>query len=180
MGSVSLAKDEIKAIEMLLASSSLSATVAENLAELSTNLENILVCAQHQKVIADDVLGLSKLEQNRVALDRTPFHLVQCIKEAVSMYNASLKLKKLTLNMHLDVEPKYEYVKGDPFRLRQIIANILANAIKFTERGGVTIYLRVHEVPDDGDESPRDTSPDNDDDGDGSEGCQARRRAAAA
>jgi len=103
-----------------------------HLTELHANLNNIDECVQHQKVIADDVLGLSKLEHARVSLELQPFDLAETVQRALAMYEAIVKLKKLKLT--LDYGCIATHVKGDPTRLKQIIANILNNAVKFTER----------------------------------------------
>ena len=100
--------------------------VYDHLREVVSNLNNIEVCAQHQKVIADDVLGLSKLEQNRVELDEAPFNVITCVQQALAMYQANIKIKKLYLATRFEVDAKHQYVKGDPFRLRQILTNIIS------------------------------------------------------
>jgi light-regulated signal transduction histidine kinase (bacteriophytochrome) len=89
-------------------------------------------CVQHQKVIADDVLGLSKLEHARVSLELQTFPLAETVQRALSMYEAIVKLKKLRLT--LDYACTATHVKGDPNRLKQIIANILNNAVKVRTR----------------------------------------------
>lgn len=105
----------------------ITSSLSTHLREVVANLNNIDVCAQHQKVIADDVLGLSKLEQNRVALDRTPFNILETIKQAMAMYEASTRIKKLALSFKSELESRQCFVTGDPFRLKQIITNILSN-----------------------------------------------------
>lgn len=97
-----------------------------HLVELTANLNNIDECVQHQKVIADDVLGLSKLEHSRVALESQPFDLAECVQKSLSMYEAVCKLKKLKLLLDYDCEATH--VRGDANRLKQIIANVLNNA----------------------------------------------------
>ena len=97
-----------------------------HLVELTANLNNIDECVQHQKVIADDVLGLSKLEHSRVALESQPFDLAECVRKSLSMYEAVCKLKKLKLLLDYDCEATH--IRGDANRLKQIIANVLNNA----------------------------------------------------
>ena len=93
---------------------------------------------QHLLSMINDVLDLSKIEAGRVELQEDPFDLVALIKE-ISAMNQSRATEK---GLYVAVEAEaisVPYVKADVGKLRQILINLLNNAVKFTNEGGVTI-----------------------------------------
>ena len=91
--------------------------------------------------ILNDILDLSKIEAGRFTIDNAPFDLRACIRSVYEIYQGIASAKGLTLSLEgADMVPHHVY--GDPVRLKQILHNLLNNAIKFTERGGVC--LRLH------------------------------------
>ncbi len=94
--------------------------------------------------ILDDVLDHSKIEAGELRLANSPFSPTELAASAVALFRANAQAKGLTLT--LAVEPEVaEWVLGDAQRLRQVILNLVGNAIKFTEQGGVE--LRVTSRP---------------------------------
>ena len=94
--------------------------------------------------LINDVLDLSKIEAGRLDLERIPFDLPGLIDETVSGLAWRAREKGLTLTRDVaDGTP--DWVTGDPTRLRQVLVNLLGNALKFTERGAVTV--RVDPLP---------------------------------
>jgi signal transduction histidine kinase/DNA-binding NarL/FixJ family response regulator len=88
--------------------------------------------------VIDDILDISKLEAGKVELEPTDFHLGNMIRAALSLMRPSAVEKGLT--MQCTIDPAMErLVHGDPFRLRQVLLNLMGNAIKFTERGRVDV-----------------------------------------
>jgi len=95
-------------------------------------------------VIINDVLDYSKIEAEKLILHEAPFDLERCIHELVTLMQANARDKGLDLLVDYDLFLPTRFV-GDPGRIRQILTNLLGNAIKFTETGHVLI--RVTGVP---------------------------------
>jgi len=91
--------------------------------------------------IINDILDFSKLEAGKVDLDSTPFDLRGLIAQVVALLRPRALAKGLDLDVFLDANLP-ALVEGDPGRLRQVLLNLLGNAIKFTDGGGVSV--RVH------------------------------------
>lgn len=91
--------------------------------------------------IINDILDFSKIEAGKLELDQIEFDLRQTIEEAVELFSKPAGDKGLELTCFMPAETP-ETVTGDPMRLRQVLLNLLGNAVKFTERGEVS--LRIH------------------------------------
>jgi signal transduction histidine kinase/DNA-binding response OmpR family regulator len=90
--------------------------------------------------IIGDILDFSKIEAGKLSLERIPFDLRQAIEDVVSLLAEGAQRKGLAFAFHLDDDlPKT--VEGDPVRLRQILTNLVNNAIKFTERGHIAVNV---------------------------------------
>jgi len=88
--------------------------------------------------VIDDILDISKLEARKVELEPADFHLGDTIRAALSLMRP-VGLDK-GLSMVCTIDPSVErLVHGDPFRLRQVLLNLVGNAVKFTERGRVEV-----------------------------------------
>jgi PAS domain S-box-containing protein len=96
-------------------------------------------CVAHQKVITDDVLNLSKLEVGKVVLRKLEFNPKTVIIDATKMFEAEANRKGVTLRFNLPISDVI--VKGDPDRVSQVLINLLANALKFTNDGSVTLGM---------------------------------------
>ncbi|GAA4601556.1 signal transduction histidine kinase/DNA-binding NarL/FixJ family response regulator/HPt (histidine-containing phosphotransfer) domain-containing protein [Actinoplanes octamycinicus] len=91
-------------------------------------------------VIINDVLDFSKIEAGELSLDERPFELRSCVQQAMSLVALTADAKRLHLSSHLAPDCP-EVVTGDAARLRQILVNLLGNAVKFTEHGAVTVHV---------------------------------------
>jgi PAS domain S-box-containing protein len=102
---------------------------------LKSSSENMLNLLNH-------VLELSKAESSNFALVETPFSLREIVHDVVSSFEATARAKDLQLHASLDdgVPPA---MIGDPVAMRQILTNLVANAVKFTERGAVTVRVQT-------------------------------------
>jgi len=90
--------------------------------------------------LVDDVLDITKIESGRITIEVAPFDLHACINGLMQLLRPHAQGKGLTLNAFVD--PALEYhLKGDSHHLRQILLNLLGNAIKFTERGEVNLVV---------------------------------------
>ncbi len=99
--------------------------------------------------IINDVLDFSKIEAGKVMFEATDFHLPSVMAESTDLFRAGAAAKGLSLESVLLVEEPL-WVHGDPRRLRQVLVNLIGNAVKFTERGGVTVSLVAAEPADAG------------------------------
>jgi signal transduction histidine kinase/DNA-binding response OmpR family regulator len=99
--------------------------------------------AQALLSVIDDILDISKLEAGKVELEAADFHLGDAIRAAAgSMRPSALKNG---LNLICTVHPSAErLVHGDPFRLRQVLLNLIGNAVKFTEHGQIEVRVEPH------------------------------------
>ena len=94
--------------------------------------------------ILNDVLDHSKIEAGKLNLTVAPLSIHGLVAQVVALFRANAEAKGL--NLHLDWDPKAEdWVIGDAQRLKQVLSNLVGNAIKFSEEGQVT--LRVHSRP---------------------------------
>lgn len=92
--------------------------------------------------IIQDILDFSKIEEKKIVLEKATFNLIDLIYEAVAPLTFEAHKKKLELIC--DLPPSLpSYVQGDPGRLRQILINLISNAIKFTEKGEVTLSVNL-------------------------------------
>jgi len=98
---------------------------------------------EHMLQLLNDLVDLSRLEANRLQLDRQPFDLNRVIDTAERMYAGQAKRKDLKFDTDIAAATPTRLI-GDPMRLQQILGNLLGNAIKFTAAGSVR--LRVHSV----------------------------------
>lgn len=98
------------------------------------NLANSLL------TIIDDILDISKIEANRMVMEEIPFSMRSTIFNALKSLAVKANEKKLNLAYEVSSEVP-DYVVGDSFRLRQIILNLVGNAIKFTEMGEVKVVI---------------------------------------
>ena len=91
--------------------------------------------------IIDDILDISKIEANRMMIESIPFTVRGTIFNALKSLAVKAHEKSLSLAFEVDSTVP-DYVVGDPFRLRQIILNLVGNAIKFTDQGEVKVAIR--------------------------------------
>ncbi|CAK7272402.1 histidine kinase osmosensor [Sporothrix epigloea] len=99
------------------------------------NLANSLL------TIIDDILDLSKIEARRMVIEEIPYTLRGTVFNALKTLAVKANEKFLDLTLHADNSVP-DHVVGDSFRLRQIILNLVGNAIKFTERGEVSLTIQ--------------------------------------
>jgi CheY-like chemotaxis protein len=91
--------------------------------------------------IINDILDFSKIESGKMELEKAPFELALCVEEALDLFAPTAAAKRLEIGYH--VEPDVpQWIVGDVTRLRQIIVNLVNNAIKFTPVGSISIQVR--------------------------------------
>ncbi len=97
--------------------------------------------SQQMLRIVDDILDYSKLESDKLQLESTGFNMRELLEGVIQLMERPAQSKGLRLSLQLDPSVRLP-VRGDPVRLRQVLGNLVSNAVKFTERGAVTVSVR--------------------------------------
>lgn len=120
--------------------------------EQKRNLEIVHKSAEHLLSLINDILDFSRIEAGKLNLEETPFNLERLMKDVISMLSYKIESKGIKLAYRFEDVPLF--LKGDHSRLRQIVVNLVNNAVKFTDKGGVDICVSsVKESGDGGDEN---------------------------
>jgi PAS domain S-box-containing protein len=90
--------------------------------------------------LINDILDFSKIEAGRMRVEALPFDLPGVVQEVAGLLSPQARAKNLYLRVQFDAELPRRFI-GDPTRLRQVLLNLIGNALKFTRSGGVTIQL---------------------------------------
>ncbi|NVO22509.1 response regulator [Donghicola mangrovi] len=106
-------------------------------------VDTIRNSAEALLVIINDVLDYSKIEAGKMALHNTPFDLERCIHEILMLLQPKAREKGLSLLLDYDLFMPTRFI-GDPGRIRQILTNLIGNAVKFTETGHVLVRVTGH------------------------------------
>ena len=104
-------------------------------------LHTATLSSQQLLSIVDDILDYSKLEANKLELENTALNLRGVCNEVMNLLQGSAEQKGLRMQVEIDPAVRLS-VRGDPVRLRQVLGNLVVNAIKFTEKGQVGIKVR--------------------------------------
>lgn len=103
-------------------------------------INSIQVAGEDLLSIVNDILDLSKIQAGMIRIEKNPFSIRGLSSSLATLFHAGLKEKKLYLN--IEIEPSLpEILMGDATRLTQILVNLIGNAIKFTERGGIQVLI---------------------------------------
>ena len=109
------------------------------------SLATIQRSGEHLLTLINDILDMAKIEAGRMTLQEAPFDLARLVAETEVFFRPRTRNRGLTLTVETPALPRM--VVGDPMRLRQVLINLVGNAVKFTAAGTVTI--RVAPVADD-------------------------------
>ena len=111
--------------------------------------ETVRRCGEVLLDIVNDILDFSKIEAGKLTLETIDFDLRTMVEEVLDLFAQSAEQKGLELGCLLQAETPTA-VRGDPGRLRQVLVNLVGNAVKFTQQGGVMIRVaRVEESAED-------------------------------
>jgi PAS domain S-box-containing protein len=103
-------------------------------------VETIRISGERLLALLNDILDFSKIESGKMELESRGFYLKKAVQSAVELFSAEAARKKLFLKtVYSETLP--EIVVGDDARLQQIIINLVSNALKFTEKGGVMVRV---------------------------------------
>jgi two-component system, sensor histidine kinase RpfC len=118
--------------------------------ELSDQQGELIKLLKHSisvlRSLVDDVLDISKIEAGRLTVEVASFDLHATINALVQLLRPHAKAKGL--NLHASIDPQLDYqLRGDSHHLRQVLLNLVGNAIKFTEKGDVALSAHLLESP---------------------------------
>jgi PAS domain S-box-containing protein len=94
--------------------------------------------------ILEDILDTSRIEAGKLSLEAIPFHPREVLLQTVESFQLRAQAKGLTLTCNVDGDVPQTLI-GDPTRLRQVLNNLIGNAVKFTDQGGVIIHAACNE-----------------------------------
>jgi signal transduction histidine kinase/CheY-like chemotaxis protein len=108
--------------------------------------EAVRVSADGLLHLLNDILEISKLEAGKVEVETIEFNLGELVEDAIVLTAARAQEKGLEIAGYVDAGARCALM-GDPTRIRQILLNLLANSVKFTDEGHVSVEVRSHRVP---------------------------------
>ena len=111
-------------------------------------VKTIQNCGDHLLILLNDILDISKIESGKMELEEVEFDISFCIEDVLSLFQAMAREKQLKLFSSI-AQDVPTYITGDITRIRQILANLVNNALKFTAKGEVEVSVKVDK------ESPR-------------------------
>jgi signal transduction histidine kinase/DNA-binding response OmpR family regulator len=126
----------------LLSDTDLDPVQADYVGTIQTSGESLLV-------VINDILDFSKIESGKMTLEKRPFDLRQCLEEALDLFSTQIRAKKLE-GLYLIAPDVPLSLAGDAQRLRQVLVNLIGNAIKFTEQGEIMVNVEMQEHAEEG------------------------------
>jgi len=105
-------------------------------------LETVRDSAEHLLLVINDILDLSKIEARKLELEQRDFDLIRALSSTVRTLNIQASKKGLALDL-LIAEDVPRFIKGDVGRIRQILINLIGNAIKFTAQGEIVVAVSL-------------------------------------
>jgi PAS domain S-box-containing protein len=106
-------------------------------------LDKIVASGKHLLAIINDILDLAKIEAGRLVLEQKDFALAEVLNGLIAVMGEAIRAKGLSLHIRISGLPRA--LHGDPTRLSQALVNYVGNALKFTERGSITLTGHVME-----------------------------------
>jgi PAS domain S-box-containing protein len=105
-------------------------------------MKNMELCSSTLLSLISDILDLSRIEADKLELEQESFPLALTVQESLELHAMAARQKKLELRADLPDDLPQQII-GDPLRFRQVLLNLIGNAIKFTEQGRITVRVRV-------------------------------------
>jgi len=105
-------------------------------------LHRIMEAGNSLLTVINDILDFSKIEARKLTLESLNFDLRQVLESVMDIHRLQTSAKSLAFDLHVDEEVPAVLV-GDPSRLKQVLINLISNAVKFTERGGITVSVSL-------------------------------------
>jgi len=118
---------------------------AHNQVELSSYIDKIELSSKTLLHIVNDILDISKIEADKLTLERTSFDMHALLNRIDCLFETTAKEKNIDWRV-TDYLPKNLWYLGDPTRIEQILMNLSSNAVKFTQKGSVSITAQLTEL----------------------------------
>lgn len=112
-------------------------------ADTIDSASRIFAASQRLMTILSDLLDFAKLEAGRVDTESIPFSLVEVVDEVIGLTTSKAEAKGLVLAAVINEAPNI--LQGDPSKIRQVLLNLINNAIKFTEEGGIELTVKARD-----------------------------------
>jgi PAS domain S-box-containing protein len=110
-------------------------------------VETITTSGEALLALINDILDFSKIESGKMTLEKKKFNLQKCVEESLGIFGEQIRAKGLEAVFLIAPDVPQELM-GDPLRLRQILINLIGNAIKFTSKGEIVINVEVQKKAD--------------------------------
>ena len=107
-------------------------------------LDTVRTSADSLLKLINDILDLSKYEAGKLTLEKTRFSLSELVRETIAAFSVRVTENHLTLSTHI-ADDVPDMLAGDPNRLRQVLNNLIGNAVKFTDLGGIDVSVKAIE-----------------------------------
>jgi len=135
-------------LNAILGFSEMLGRTPDSTAEQQEKIGIINRSGEHLLAMINDVLDLSKIEAGRIELEPEAFELPRMLEEIEHMFE--MRAESAGLGFDLEIDPKLtKFIKADPGKLRQILINLLGNAVNFTQEGGFSLRARTLPIVDD-------------------------------
>lgn len=105
-------------------------------------LETIALSSEHLLALINDILDITKIESGHVTINNSTFDLIALLYEINALFKIRADMKRLYLNLEID-EGVHPFVISDQGKLRQMLINLIGNAIKFTSEGGIRVRVKM-------------------------------------
>ena len=110
--------------------------------EQTEQVETIRQSGEALLTLVNDILDFSKVEAGKITLDEKPFALTPCVDEVINLLGTTALRHKINLTSFVDPDIPHAFI-GDAARLRQILINLVGNAVKFTDEGEVCLEVKA-------------------------------------
>jgi PAS domain S-box-containing protein len=122
--------------QLMLRDSTIGSSTKENLKIINRS-------GVHLLALLNDILDMAKIESGQVGTNTTPFDLLELVKDLEAMFRLRTETKGLTLEVFIRPDCRRS-IETDLGKLRQVLVNLLGNAVKFTERGSIGLRMSMH------------------------------------
>ena len=123
-------------LNAIIGMSNIAKRACEPNSKIDETIGSVIYAATHLLGMLNDVLDMTKIETGKFMLENQPFHLKEALRETVNIISQNCVAKKIILRSNIETLPEIDVV-GDSMRLKQVLLNLLGNAVKFTPEGGV-------------------------------------------
>jgi len=112
------------------------------------DVRKIMETAQTLTRILNDILDFSKIEAGKIQIEVRPFSLNELIESSVSLYHVEARQRGIDFRVEVEADQGFQ-ILGDPTRLRQVLHNLLSNAMKFAPQGAVVLSVKLKRLAND-------------------------------